>query len=247
MKPLNKKNYGSIGHFSTSKLGTGDHHINPGQERILTLKTRDKHDYIYVTEKYDGSNVGIAKVQGKIYALGRRGYEAKTSKFLMHHYFNDWVVANENLFKNLLNEGERLVGEWMLQAHSLRYHIPSNIHPFIAFDWFKANNERHLQTDLRNLLKPYNMALPRLIYEGIDAFEIKKALTILNDDFDKNTYMHCAEEKPEGLVYRIERKEKVDFLAKYVRGDFEAGKYLINDAPAIWNADLDQFSENLII
>ena len=40
--------------------------MNYGQEKILTLQARDKYDYIYVTEKYDGSNVGIANVDGKI-------------------------------------------------------------------------------------------------------------------------------------------------------------------------------------
>ncbi len=40
MKPLNRKNYGSIPHLSNSKLGEGDYYINPGQERILTLKGR---------------------------------------------------------------------------------------------------------------------------------------------------------------------------------------------------------------
>ena len=36
------------------------------------------------------------------------------------------------------------------------------------------------------------------------------------------------DEKPEGMVYRVERKGEVDFLAKWVRSDFEAGKYIIN-------------------
>ena len=32
---------------------------------------------------------------------------------------------------------------------------------------------------------------------------------------------------PEGMVYRVERRGKVDFLAKWVRKDFEEGKYCI--------------------
>ncbi len=247
MKPLNKKNYGSIGHFSVSKLGVGDHHINPGQERILTKKTRDKHDYIYVTEKYDGSNVGIAKVQGKIYALVRKGYQAKTSPFVMHHYFNNWVIANETFFKHLLNEGERLVGEWLLQVHSLQYHIPNNLPPFIALDWFKANNERYLQTDLHKLLLPYHIAKPRILYQGFGACPIEEALHNLQLSFNKNKFVHCVQEKPEGLVYRVERNGKVDFLSKYVRHNFEAGKHLVKDAPPIWNVDIKYFSQNLNI
>jgi len=39
------------------------------------------------------------------------------------------------------------------------------------------------------------------------------------------------------MVYRVERKGKVDFLAKWVRQDFEAGKYCIgiDEKDLIWN------------
>ena len=67
MKPLDRKNYGSIPHLSNSKLGENDYYISVGQERILTEKKRDKHDLILAFEKYDGSNVGIGKVNGKIF------------------------------------------------------------------------------------------------------------------------------------------------------------------------------------
>jgi len=66
MKPLRTKNYGSIPHLSSSKLGKGDYFTQEDQERILTEKKRDKHDEILVFEKYDRSNVGIGKVENKI-------------------------------------------------------------------------------------------------------------------------------------------------------------------------------------
>ncbi len=52
-RPIGRKNYGSIPHLSNSKLGDGDYFIGEGQEQILTLKKRDKHDIIIVSEKYD--------------------------------------------------------------------------------------------------------------------------------------------------------------------------------------------------
>ena len=33
----------------------------------------------------------------------------------------------------VLNDGERLVGEWLMQAHSTRYDL-SGLEPFVAFD-----------------------------------------------------------------------------------------------------------------
>jgi hypothetical protein len=41
MKPIGRKNYGSIPHLHNSKLGEGDYYISKGQERILTLKARE--------------------------------------------------------------------------------------------------------------------------------------------------------------------------------------------------------------
>lgn len=50
-----------------------------------------------------------------------------------------------------------------------------------------------------------------------------------------------SKESPEGMVYRVERKGKVDFLAKWVRQDFEAGKYCIgiDEKDLIWNVALN--------
>ena len=84
MKPIGRRNYGSIPHLHNSKLGEGDYYIGEGQERILTVKARDKHDNILVFEKYDGSNVGVAKFENKIFALTRSGYEANTSPYKQH-------------------------------------------------------------------------------------------------------------------------------------------------------------------
>jgi len=80
-KPLGRKSYGSIGHLPGSRMdvnhakyGTGktvgkDFGVHPGMARIVTEKTRDKHDRIIVQEKLDGSNVSIARVNGEIVSL----------------------------------------------------------------------------------------------------------------------------------------------------------------------------------
>jgi hypothetical protein len=75
-KPLGIKNYGSIAHLPNSRMGEGNHKCHEGQARIATLKTRDKHDRVIVQEKLDGSNVGVALVNGVLCPLGRSGYLA---------------------------------------------------------------------------------------------------------------------------------------------------------------------------
>lgn len=230
IKPIGIKNYGSIPHLHNSKLGDGDYYIHEGQERILTLKARDKHDTILAFEKYDGSNVGVAKIENKIFALTRSGYEASTSPYKQHHYFANWVKKRELLFADMLQNGERITGEWLAQAHGLIYKI--EVEPIVFFDYFTPNNERVLFEELRIKTKKYGLQLPRLLHEG-NPISVESLLPILNS---KTKYIESVE-FPEGAVYRVERKNKVDFLAKWVRSDFNAGKYCINipEEELIWN------------
>src|SRR5690348_7436881 len=114
MKPLGYKSYGSIPHLIGSRMGPSDHHAEKGQCRIATEKTRDKHDFVIVQEKLDGGNVGIAKVNSQILAITRAGYLAETSPYATHYAFAEYVRRNEKRFNELLNEGERICGEWLL-------------------------------------------------------------------------------------------------------------------------------------
>lgn len=116
-KPLGRKNYGSIPHLPRSRMGPGDHHCHGGQEEICCRKTRDRHDVVIVTEKLDGSNVGVARIGDDVVALGRAGYLASTSKYEQHHLFAAWVRENLERFRGALEPGQRMVGEWLAQAH----------------------------------------------------------------------------------------------------------------------------------
>jgi len=229
MKPLNRKNYGSIPHLLGSKLGGTDKYVHEGQHRIMTIKTRDKHDYLIVTEKYDGSNVGITKLDGKIHAMTRSGYLAETSPYKQHHYFAEWVQKQKDRF-DFIGEGERITGEWLMQVHSLKYEILNE--PLVVFDYFNANNERLNYKDF-NLLLLKNFETPRLIFCGYGALPIETGLEILNRHSD----YRFKTDKPEGIVYKMERKDKFDYAAKYVRPDYESGKYIINveQDDLLWN------------
>lgn len=222
IKPLGFKNYGSIPHLSSSKLGEGDHYIHIGQEEILTKKARDKHDTILSFEKYDGSNVGICKKNNKIYAITRSGYEAKTSPYKQHHKFSEWVYKEENMFLAMLNEGERIVGEWLIEPHGLLYNITGD--PIVFFDYFDGAGKRILYNDLKAILFDFGLKVARLLSNG-NPKSLNELLPILN----KKTKYTESQDDPEGIVFRVERKGNVDFLAKWVRPDFEAGKYLIKE------------------
>lgn len=234
VKPIGIKNYGSIPHLSNSKLGPGDYFITEGQERILTEKKMDKHDTILAFEKYDGSNVGIAKMNNKIFALTRAGYEAKTSPYKQHHLFSEWVYKRENMFNDMLSNGERITGEWLAQAHGLIYKI--DVEPIIFFDYF-INKKRVLHEELGAKAIEYGLQLPRQLHEG-DPVKVETLLPVLN----KKTKGIKSLDLPEGIVYRVERKDEVDFLAKWVRSDFPTGKYCIGveEQDLIWNVALNR-------
>lgn len=221
-KPLGRKSYGSIGHLPNSRLGTGEHHVHEGQAKICTVEARSKWDLIIVQEKLDGSNVGIAKIDGNILALNRAGYLAETSPFIQHHYFAKWVEQNKDRFDALLNERERACGEWLMQAHGSKYRLWHE--PFVLFDIFTDDNQRlcNFQINERNDTGKSCFIRPHTVSIG-SPITVEDALKNIGPNGH-----HGCEDELEGLIYRVEnlKTRTVDFLAKYVRPEKEDGKYL---------------------
>lgn len=237
-KPLGRKNYGSIPHLPGSRVGPGDHSIHEGQARIATLKARDKHDEVFVTEKLDGSNVGVARIDSTLYALGRAGYLARSSPHEQHRLFADWVDLNQDRFLAVLSDGERLVGEWLAQAHGTRYNLYHE--PFVAFDIMTGTHRLDNRRFMERVI-PEDFVVPTLLAFG-GPISIKTAMKRLG------LTGHHGADKAEGAVWRVEqdklidrhsgkRKRVVDFLVKYVRPDKVDGCYLpeMSGKATIWN------------
>ena len=221
-------------------LGRGIIKCDAGQARIATLKTRDRHDHIIVQEKLDGTNVVVARLDGVLYPLVRAGYVADTSPFEQHWRFAQWVYANQDRFLAVLRDGERLVGEWLMQAHGTRYQLRHE--PFVAFD-LMVGNERARYDELITRVKTGDFVTPTVIHRG-GPLSIEVAMKKLN------TYgSHGASDPAEGVVWRVERNAlvnpgkngarnwTVDFLVKYVRPDKQDGIYLpeISGKEPVWN------------
>ncbi len=222
------KNYGSIPHLSTSKMyQQADKKAELGQEKILTKKARDWKDLIIVAEKIDGSNIGVIKKDGRLVALTRVGYDANTSPWENHKLFYKFIYKNESMFSWLL-EGWRIVGEWCLQAHGTLYDI-SNESPFVAFDIISPENKRMLYIDFVKVCSKFSIPMVPLLHIG-QPISIGDAIALMG----KGHY--GKPDRPEGVVYRVERGGKVEFLAKWVRTDKEDGKYLKS---LIWNRGSD--------
>lgn len=215
-KPLGQKSYRSIPHLPGSRRGQADKGLSEQQSLILTTRPRDKYDLITVQEKLDGSCVAAAKIDGRILALGRAGFLASSSPFKMHHLFHDFVQLNFKRFHSLLKDGERCVGEWLIQAHGTRYNLPHE--PFVMFDIMRGI-ERQTAQDTRTRAVLYDFVTPRLIHLGAP-LSISEMLSVLEPSG------HGALDPVEGAVWRCERKGKVDFLGKYVRAEKKDGCYL---------------------
>lgn len=215
-KPLGGKSYGSIPHLPGSRMGPAEHCISDGQRDICCVKARDSHDVIIVQEKLDGSNVGVAKINGEIVPLTRSGYVANTSPYRQHSVFHEWAIANRKRFDELLKDGQRVCGEWLYQAHGTRYSLPHE--PFVAFDIIELGKRSPWKL-VEDMCFPLGFTTPQLLRYG-KPVSIELVLGWL--DYSG----HGAIDPVEGAVWRVERKGVVDFLAKYVRPDKKDGKYL---------------------
>lgn len=227
-KPLGIKSYGSIPHLPGSRVGVGDHKCHEGQKRIATEKARDRHDQVIVQEKLDGSNVGIARLNGEIHALTRAGYLASTSPYEQHHHFERWVIQNKSRFLAVLKDGERLCGEWLMQAHGTRYQLRHE--PFVAFD-LMTGTTRKVHDEFIERIYRGDFITPHLLHRGLP-LTIEAAMRML-----ESYGFHGALDPVEGAVWRVERNEfirpggnerrwLVDFLVKYVRPDKVDGCFL---------------------
>lgn len=233
VKPLGRKAYGSIPHLYGSRRGPTDKGVNEGQQRICTEKARDKHDYILVQTKLDGSNCAAAKINGEIVPITRAGYHANSSPFPQHHMFAKWVGQNYSRFDGVLREGEWIVGEWLAQAHGTRYSLPHE--PFVVFDLMRQKNEKPERSPYPHFvhrLAGFDFTTPMILHEG-PPISVLDVLGLLN----KMPCKHGTEGKPEGAVWRVHRKGEVDFLAKYVRPDKIDGCFLpeLTKGEAVWN------------
>ena len=232
-KPLNHKCYGSIAHLPGSRVGQTDHYVTEGQARIATVKTRDSHDVVIIQEKLDGACVGVAKINNELVALTRSGNLCVRSQFIHHHTFVDWMYRHYNRFNALLDEGERVVGEWLALAHGTLYNQQQRgWEPFVAFDLMKGTTRLPCYLFNSRVGKFFNT--PPIIAN--DPHTIEWVL----EECPKSRY---GGEHVEGFVWRVERSPYaksgpyVDFLCKWVKPTYIAGKYLpeFSNAQPVWN------------
>jgi len=231
-KPLGRKGYGSTPHLPGSRVGPKDWHIDEGQARILTVATRPG-DRVVVTEKLDGTCVAIARHEGRILAVTRAGYLATSSPFAMHHVFARWVERRAGRFLSVLADGQRIAGEWLLQAHGTRYRIADPDDLFVGFAVLRED-KRLPHDDARSLLLKGGVRGAAVISDG-PALAVDDALAALSGGG-----FHGAVDAVEGAVWVCETKGAFNFMAKHVVHSKVDGAYLPGiggNVDEVWNYD----------
>lgn len=223
-KPLNAKAYGSIPHLRGSRLGAGEHTITDGQSRICCEQCR-RGDVITVQEKLDGSCCAVANVDGALYPLTRAGNLAWESSYQQHRLFALWASVNQDRF-DFLKPGERLIGEWLAQAHGTLYDL-KRVEPFVVFDIMTGIDRLPYAKFEQQVVGRFR--IPSLLFRAPEACSIERALELLD--------CVAGDYNPEGVVWRVEHYRRVDYLCKFVRHNFIPGRYLpcYSGEPIVWN------------
>ncbi len=140
--------------------------------------------------------------------------------------FANWVLLNWERFDNVLKDNERLVGEWLAQAHGTRYELHHD--PWVAFDLMEGH-QRMPFDEFSQRLALTTFETPSIVNYGPTT--VDEAMRLMGKG------NHGAIDPVEGAVWRVERRGEVDFLAKYVRPDKQDGSYLeiVTGGDPVWN------------
>lgn len=223
--PLGRKTYGRIAHLPGSRTGPSDRTCAPELARGCLEQARPG-ELVLVSEKLDGSCVAVARVGGRVLALGREGRLASASPNEGRQRFARWVAEHQALF-SFLGDGEWLTGEWLALAHGTRYALAHE--PFVPFDLFVGGERTTYDLFVSRLAG--RLVTPALLHRG-GALPVARALELLGEHG-----RHGALDPCEGVVYRLERDHRVAGLAKFVRPGKVDGSLLPENTgkPPVWN------------
>ena len=215
------RNFGNIKHLTGSRMkDAGDTLLEESIQPFFTERLQfPKRDKLVITEKVDGANVGVVKMDGILHPVMRKGYDVRTSEYAFIHQFADFVSDNAIRFDALLADRERVCGEWMIKTHSLFYKMPHE--PFIVFDIIKSDAKRPIYDEIRERCKRQGFITAGLVWEG-GTISTEEAIRLLGGGF------HGCQGAPEGVVYRYERDGTFEMSAKYV-SNLNVGGDLMND------------------
>lgn len=177
-----------------------------------------------LTEKLDGSNLGIGKIGEQIY-ICQRNYvftleEVIDGTKLEYKGLRNWLIEHEHELKELIYDGSIMFGEWLGMGKISYLHLDKFKNRFYVFakGRIKLNDNKlelsNLVYDLDLLHYVFtNQEFPNFISK-VPFVDKLKDISIENLDTVYNDYINKENRKVEGFViYDIRSK----VIKKYVR------------------------------
>lgn len=208
------KNFGHISHLTGSKMiNNSDTLLSEEAQRKFTECKRHKNDLVIIKEKIDGMNAGVAKKNGLLYPVNKKGYDVRmvTSEYkeseLLFLEWAEWVDDNYELYDSILKDDERLAFENCMRMHTLYYKFKCK--PVFLLAKYDANNTRINHESLTNLSNKYDIQVPPVLNIGVAV-----PPEIIIKQFPKGVL--GVRDKIEGIVYNYEHEGIHESCAKYV-------------------------------
>lgn len=192
---------------------------------VFTGKSHDFTDLsIFVEEKIDGANCGMALYEGHPVIRNRshilnKGYVKDTPAKMQFRPAWGWFYDNKEKFEKL-NElagfEVGVFGEWCYALHGIRYDkLPSFFIAYDLFDWYPLNFIATAKA--RELLTAAGFSVPPLLHTGkAESWEQLEALCNEQSAFSTT-------DKREGLYIKISNDKHIVDRYKMVRSDYVQG------------------------
>ena len=177
-----------------------------------------------LTEKLDGSNLGIGKIGEQIY-ICQRNYvftldEVIEGTKLEYKGLRDWLIEHQRELKELIYDGSIMFGEWIGMGKISYLHLDKFKNRFYVFakGRIKLNDNKlelsNLVYDLGLLHYVFtNQEFPKFISK-VPLVDKLKDVSIENLDIVYDNYINKENRKVEGFVI-YDSRSKV--IKKYVR------------------------------
>ena len=189
-----------------------------------TTRYSENEKGFILTEKLDGSNLGIGKIGEQIY-ICQRNYvftleEIIDGTKLEYKGLRDWLIEHEQELKELIYNGSIMFGEWLGMGKISYLHLDKFKNKFYVFakGRIKLNDDK---LELSNLV--YDLSLLHYVFttqefpefiSRVPLVDKLKDINIENLDIVYNNYIENENRKVEGFViYDIRSK----VIKKYVR------------------------------
>jgi hypothetical protein len=189
-----------------------------------TTRFSENEKGFILTEKLDGSNLGIGKIGEQIY-ICQRNYvftleEIIDGTKLEYKGLRNWLVEHEQELKELIYDGSIMFGEWLGMGKISYLHLDKFKNRFYVFakGRIKLDNDK---LELSNLV--YDLSLLHYVFttqefpefiSRVPLVDKLKDINIKNLDIVYNNYIENENRKVEGFViYDIRSK----VIKKYVR------------------------------